>query len=165
MTETKSFWREPMVWLVIGLPLASVVAGVGLVIVASRSGSSDSLTDNVQRVAQIQTTDLGPDNVAETRKLSAIMRIEEGMLEVIPVTGEFDRKAPLRLTLLHPVQKQGDRVLELLPSARGWALQASLDDAHDWKLQLQPVDAGWRLKGRLPKQQHAARLAPSVASD
>ena len=38
----RSPWREPMVWLVIGLPLASVVAGVGLVIVASRSGSSDS---------------------------------------------------------------------------------------------------------------------------
>ena len=132
MTERKSFWREPMVWLVIGLPLASVVAGVGLVIIASRSGSSDSLTEDVQRVAQIQTTDMGPDHEAETRKLSAIMRIEEGTLEVIPVTGEFDRTAPLRLTLLHPAQAQGDRVLELLPSQRGWALQASLDDTHDW---------------------------------
>jgi hypothetical protein len=165
MTEKKSSWREPMLWLVFGLPLASIVAGVGLVIVASRSGSSDSLTDNVQRVAQIQTTDLGPDREAETRKLSAIVRIEEGTLEVIPVTGEFDRTAPLRLTLLHPVQKQGDRVLELLPSARGWALQQPLDDSHDWKLQLQPADARWRLKGRLPRQQHAARLAPSVSTD
>ena len=165
MTETKSFWREPMLWLVIGLPLASVVAGVGLVIVASRSGSSDSLAEDVQRVAQIQTTDMGPDHEAGTRKLSAIVRIEEGTLEVIPVTGEFDRKAPLRLTLLHPAQAQGDRVLELLPSARGWKLQVALDDAHDWKLQLQPADARWRLKGRLPRQQHAARLAPSVASD
>ncbi len=165
MTETKSFWREPMLWLVIGLPLASVVAGVGLVIVASRSGSSDSLAEDVQRVAQIQTTDMGPDHEAGTRKLSAIVRIEEGVLEVIPVTGEFDRKAPLRLTLLHPAQAQGDRVLELLPSARGWQLQVVLDDAHDWKLQLQPADARWRLKGRLPRQQHAARLAPSVASD
>ena len=165
MTETKSFWREPMLWLVIGLPLASVVAGVGLVIVASRSGSSDSLAEDVQRVAQIQTTDMGPDHEAGTRKLSAIVRIEEGTLEVIPVTGEFDRKAPLRLTLLHPAQAQGDRVLELLPSERGWQLQVALDDAHDWKLQLQPADARWRLKGRLPRQQHAARLAPSVASD
>jgi hypothetical protein len=56
-------------------------------------------------------------------------------------------------------------VLELLPSARGWALQQPLDDSHDWKLQLQPADARWRLKGRLPRQQHAARLAPSVAAD
>lgn len=165
MTEKTSFWREPMVWLVVGLPLASVVAGVGLVIIASRSGSSDSLTEDVQRVAQIQTTDMGPDHEAETRKLSAIVRIDAGMVEVIPVTGEFDRTAPLQLTLLHPAQAQGDRVLELLPGGRGWTLQEPLDDAHDWRLQLQPADARWRLKGRLPRQQHAARLAPSVSAD
>ena len=34
-------WREPMLWLVAGLPVASVVAGFALLIVASRSGSSD----------------------------------------------------------------------------------------------------------------------------
>ena len=41
-------------------------------------------------------------------------------------------------------------------------VQADIDDAHDWRLQLTPADTRWRLKGRLPRQQYAARLAPSV---
>src|SRR5690606_22598170 len=45
----------------------SVVAGVGLVVVATRSGGADVVRDDVRRVSQIQTADLGPD--AQARKL------------------------------------------------------------------------------------------------
>ena len=34
-----SIWRKnPVMWLVIGLPLLSIVAGVGLVVIASSAG-------------------------------------------------------------------------------------------------------------------------------
>ena len=162
MTEKKSLWRMPIMWLVVGLPLASIIAGVGLVITAVNTGGADSVTDKVDRMSQIQTTDLGPDNQAQVLKLSAIMRVDGGMVEVLPVTGEFKRNAPLRLSLEHPLQAQEDRVLELKPSVHGWQVEADIDETHDWRLQLTPADTQWRLKGRLPKQQHATRLAPSV---
>ena len=162
MTDKKSIWRMPIMWLVIALPLASIIAGVGLVVVASYTGGVDSVTDKVDRVSQIQTTDLGPDSKAKELKLSAIVRVDAGMVEVLPVTGQFARNAPLRLSLEHPLQAKEDRVLELQPGVRGWQLQTDLDDSHDWRLQLTPADSQWRLKGRLPKQQYAARLAPSV---
>ena len=162
MTEKKSIWRMPVMWLVVGLPLASIIAGVGLVITAVNTGGADSVTDKVDRMSQIQTTDLGPDSQAQALKLSAILRIDAGVVEVLPVTGDFKRNVPLRLSLEHPLQAQEDRVLELKPSVRGWQVEADIDDAHDWRLQLTPADTGWRLKGRLPKQQHATRLAPSV---
>lgn len=162
MTDKKSIWRMPVMWLVVGLPLASIIAGVGLVITAVNTGGADSVTDKVDRMSQIQTTDLGPDSQAQALKLSAILRIDAGVVEVLPVTGEFKRNVPLRLSLEHPLQAQEDRVLELQPSVRGWQVQADIDDAHDWRLQLTPADTHWRLKGRLPKQQHATRLAPSV---
>ena len=162
MTEKKSIWRMPVMWLVVGLPLASIIAGVGLVITAVNTGGADSVTDKVDRMSQIQTTDLGPDNQAQVLKLSAIMRVDGGMVEVLPVTGEFKRNAPLRLSLEHPLQAQEDRVLELKPSVHGWQVEADIDETHDWRLQLTPADSQWRLKGRLPKQQYAARLAPSV---
>ena len=98
MTEKKSIWRMPVMWLVVGLPLASIIAGVGLVITAVNTGGADSVTDKVDRMSQIQTTDLGPDNQAQVLKLSAIMRVDGGMVEVLPVTGEFKRNAPLRLS-------------------------------------------------------------------
>ena len=162
MTDKKSIWRMPVMWLVVGLPLVSIIAGVGLVITAVNTGGADSVTDKVDRMSQIQTTDLGPDNQAQVLKLSAILRIDAGMVEVLPVTGEFKRNAPLRLSLEHPLQAQEDRVLELKPSVHGWQVEADIDETHDWRLQLTPADTQWRLKGRLPRQQHATRLAPSV---
>ena len=162
MTEKKSIWRMPVMWLVVGLPLASIIAGVGLVITAVNTGGADSVTDKVDRMSQIQTTDLGPDNQAQVLKLSAILRVDGGMVEVLPVTGEFKRNAPLRLSLEHPLQAQEDRMLELKPSVHGWQVEADIDETHDWRLQLTPADTQWRLKGRLPRQQHATRLAPSV---
>ena len=162
MTEKKSLWRMPIMWLVVGLPMASNIAGVGLVITAVNTGDADSVTDKVDRMSQIQTTDLGPDNQAQVLKLSAILRVDGGMVEVLPVTGEFKRNAPLRLSLEHPLQAQEDRMLELKPSVHGWQVEADIDETHDWRLQLTPADTQWRLKGRLPRQQHATRLAPSV---
>lgn len=165
MTQKKPLWRIPVMWLVIGLPLASIVAGVGLVVIAVRSGGADTVSDDVQRVAQIQTSDLGADRQAELLKLSAVVRIDAGTVEVIPVTGEFDRTQTMQLTVAHPSRAQEDQILELRPSARGWQWQGELGDDHDWRLQLAPADAHWRLTGRLPKQQYAARLAPSITTD
>ena len=159
----RPFWKEPMMWVVLGIPLASIVAGVGLVVVSVRSGSADAVMDKVDRVSQIQTTDLGPDQQARALGLSAVLRIDEGVIEVIPVTGDFARKAPLRLLLQHPAQTAGDIQLELAATDAGWRLEQAIDDGHDWIVELSAGDGSWRLHGRLPKQQHATRLAPSLA--
>ncbi|ASR44659.1 nitrogen fixation protein FixH [Xanthomonas citri pv. mangiferaeindicae] len=158
----RPLWRIPVMWLVIGLPLASIVAGVGLLIVATRTGGDDVVNDEVRRVSQIQTTDLGPDAKARQLGLSAIVRIDETMVEAIPATGEFPREANLRLLLQHPTQSEDDLTLELAPTETGWRSTTPIDDGHDWIVQLAPADGTWRLQGRLPKQQHAARLAPSL---
>lgn len=161
--EKKPFWKIPMMWLVIGLPLMSVVAGLSLLTIAIRSGGTDVVRDEVQRVSQIQVADLGPDARAGERRLSAILRADAGVIEVIPVTGDFDREAPLHLVLGHPTRAIEDVVVELAPSHSGWNVARALDDGHDWTVLLAPADDGWRLRGRLPRQQHATRLAPSLA--
>ena len=106
----RSKWSNPVMWLLVGLPVASVVFGIGLVVIASRD-SNDAVVDPVRRTAQMQVVDLGPDALAQRRKLSAVVRITGGAVEVIPVSGDFDRKAPLRLSLLHPSRSDDDRVL------------------------------------------------------
>ncbi|MGY1409621.1 MULTISPECIES: FixH family protein [unclassified Luteimonas] len=161
--QKQPFWKMPIMWLVIGLPAASVFAGMALVIIASRSGGADVVRDDVRRVSQIQTTDLGPDGRAHALGLSAVLRADEGVLEVIPATGEFERDSPLRVVLQHPSQGSADLSLELSPSDTGWRLQQSIDHGHDWIVELAPADGSWRLQGRLPRQQHATRLAPSLA--
>lgn len=162
MNDKKPLWRIPVMWLVIGLPLASIVAGVGLVFIAVNAGGADAVNDEVQRVSQVQTTNLDPDAAARKRGLSAVLRIEDGVVEVLPATGEFERNAPLRIVLGHPIRAAEDVRLELPATATGWRAEAAIDPGHDWTIELLPADGSWRLHGRLPKQQHATRLAPSL---
>jgi len=157
----RPFWKEPMVWLVWGLPLASVVAGIWLVVVAVGAGGADTVTDKVQRVSQIQTTDLGPDDNAARRRLSAIVQVRGDHVELTAVTGDFAAPSPLVLTLAHPTEAAQDLTLPLARDTTGWRAPADLDTAHDWNVQLSPQDGSWRIRGRLQKDTQAVRLAPS----
>lgn len=159
--------RMPIMWLVLGLPLASIVAGVGLVVIAVRSGSSDAVIDPVQRTAQIQVAELGPDERARAMKLSAVLRVDAGVIELLPVEGGFGdgrvpRDQPLTLVLSHPSQAALDRTVTLVPSELGWRSVSALEPGHDWLLQLTPADRAWRLRGRLQAGGHAAHLGPAL---
>ncbi len=154
--------REPMVWLVIALPLAAVIASIALVVTSVRGGSTDAVIDTVQRTGQIQTTDLGPDALAAQHHLSAVLQAEEGMLRVFPATGSFERKAGLQLTLIHPHSEDADQVVVMTPDELGWHATLALEGKHDWNLQLADERNTWRLRGRLARGQHAAHLGPSL---
>ncbi|MEO8366384.1 MAG: FixH family protein [Pseudoxanthomonas sp.] len=164
-TEPKSSpWKQPIMWLVVGLPAVVVIAGIVMIVVAGGSDAIDTSPDQVQRMAQIQTIDLGPDQFAAGEKLSAIVRVdpEQKLVEVLPVNGTFDHSAPLQLDLLHPTDQAQDRHLLLQPTELGWRIGGGIDGHHDWNVRLGPVDAHWRLQGRLPKDQLATNLRPRL---
>ena len=93
-----------------------------------------------------------------------MLRVEDGVVEVLPATGDFPRDQPLQLLLEHPVTQAEDLHLRLAPEGPGWRLQQDVDPRHDWIVQLQAANGSWRLHGRLPRGQHAARLAPSLGA-
>lgn len=154
-----------MVWLMIGLPTASVVAGILLVVTAVRSGGADEVGDDVQRRAQIQVTELAPDELAREMKLSAVLRVQDGVVEVLPVSGDIPRTQSLQLSLSHPTDATQDRQLVLAPIASGWRLSTPLAGGHDWIAKLEPANGRWRLLGRLPSGRQAVRLAPALVAD
>src|SRR3546814_3408984 len=59
-----------------------VLGGIWMMVLSSRSGSIDSVSDDVQRTGKIQTTDLGPDERAAQLRLGAVLQSEEGVLRV-----------------------------------------------------------------------------------
>jgi uncharacterized protein len=173
--HSASPWRNPMVWLMVGFPLAAVVAGTATLVIAIRAGGNDASTDDVRRTAQIQTTELGPDERAAALKLSAVFSVHnsEGAaaLELLPATGAFVgaaeenrkiRAQPLRLLLQHPTRAEEDRELRLLPTATGWRVEHALDISHDWRLLVMPEGGAWRLRARLPAGQRGVLLTPAV---
>ena len=153
-------WREPLVWLVFGIPAIAVVALVWMVFIAAGPGSTDSVDTAVKRTAQIQVADLGPDEAASRMRLAALLRIDGKDLEVLPLHAGFDTAKPLKLALRHPTRSELDHELLMQPTATGWRATLELDLAHDWTLRLVPQDNQWRLQGRLPRGQLSARLQP-----
>lgn len=158
-------WKEPMVWLVAVIPAASVVASFALLFAAARSsGNSDAVADDVQRTAQIQVADLGPDLAARKLGLAAHLRIDGERIVISPNAGAFPHEAALQLSLHHPARAQDDVQLTLQATPDGWATRHALADAHDWNLSLAPADGRWRLQGRLPRGQRSAELQPALAA-
>lgn len=163
MNGQRAAWRNPMVWLVAGIPVASIVAGLGLVVIALRQ-PNDAISDQVRRTAQIQVADLGADARAQRSGLRALLRVADGVIVVLPVAGGFDRSAGLVVALRHPARAALDREIELVPSLHGWQAPAEIDAGHDWSVELAPRAAQWRLSGRLPKGQHAILLQPALVA-
>ena len=153
-------WREPLVWMVFGIPSIAVVALAWMVFIAAGPGSTDSVDTTVKRTAQIQVADLGPDEAAARLRLAALLRIDGKDLEVLPLHAGFDTAKPLKLALRHPTRSELDHELLMQPTATGWRATLELDLAHDWTLRLVPQDNQWRLQGRLPRGQLSARLQP-----
>ena len=153
-------WREPLVWMVFGIPAIAVVALAWMVFIAAGPGSTDSVDTTVKRTAQIQVADLGPDEAAARLRLAALLRIDGKDLEVLPLHAGFDTAKPLKLALRHPTRSELDHELLMQPTATGWRATLELDLAHDWTLRLVPQDNHWRLQGRLPRGQRSARLQP-----
>ena len=165
MTQKLPLWRNPVLILVFLLPAISIIAGVGLLIMALRTGGDDPVLDEVRRAARgAQVTDLSADEAAQAGRYGAVVRLdlEAGTVEVLPVSGRFTRSAPLQLVLSHPVHAAEDIQLQLAPSDTGWRTEAGIDTGHDWNLRLFPTDREWRLQGRLERGELAARLQPAL---
>lgn len=158
-------WKEPMLWLVVAIPAASVIASVALLVSAARSsGNNDAVTDRVQRTAQIQVADLAPDLAARRLQLAATLRVQGDRIRVSPASAAFPRDAMLRLTLQHPLRAQHDITLDMPRDGEDWQLQHPLARGHDWNLTLAPADSHWRLQGRLLRGRDTAELRPALAS-
>ncbi|MCF7221419.1 FixH family protein [Marilutibacter chinensis] len=152
MNESRHPLREPMVWLLIGLPVAAVVAGILTVVISSRSGGNDAVIDPVARTAQIQTVELGPDERASELKLSAVLQVDGRRLLLLPASGAWtqDTTAPSapsgdagdvtgRTDDAAQQRRDGtshDRPLSL-------ALSHPTDASRDLRVELQPTELGW----------------------
>jgi hypothetical protein len=163
-TTKRPTWREPMVWLMLGLPLAAVIASIALVVTAVRTDGNDRVRDEVTTSAQIQQAELGPDARAQSLGLAGVLRVTPTGVELLPVSGDFARNAPLELVLAHPTQAARDRHVRLQPSELGWRGAIAFDAGHDWLLEVAPADHAWRVRGRLRGGEHAVHLAPALTA-
>jgi uncharacterized protein len=159
-------WREPMLWLVTGLPLLVLVAAAVTLALALRAPVDASATQ-VRRIAQVQLQDLAPDREAARRGLRARLEVDpaRGLIEVRLATGSDATGVDehLVLQLLHPVSARHDRLVPLQRAGYHWRAQIEPWSPQAWEVRLAPPRGEWRVGGRLPRGQRDAVLAPAVA--
>lgn len=167
MTDTqpaRPWYREPMVWLVIALPLTAVVAGLGILTIAIRSGSTDAVPDVVRRTLQIQDADIAADRRAIELGL-------QGELSIDPLTGAIQaslRGVPeptsaMTLRLLHAGRASRDMELRLVRAAEGWHGRIDGTAGQAWNIELSALDGSWRVGGRLDPGATHSELIPMLS--
>jgi len=149
MTEERKAWQEPMVWLMVGIPALTVVAGIATLVIAAQSGPMDMVPASVQRISQAQTLNGAEDSKAAEGDYRAFLIIDRNVqpwrvsVKTVPMAlAEQD----LHLVFVHP--NRADRDIALRLPANAMATQ--LDTTPDFKpQQLILRDAGntWRLVG------------------
>lgn len=160
---TRQWHRNPVAWLMIAIPAATVVAGFWTLWLAASESGVDTNPDKVRRTAQVQVTSLEPDEAAARQGLSAEVSLgADGVLvRVLPGSGPV---AP-RLQLVHPIESSLDRELVLSPHPGGWHSPGPLAGQEAWHLRLVAADGSWRLVGRYRPGDTALRLEPAVSAE
>lgn len=152
--------REPMVWLMLGIPVVTAIAGFYTLHIAGLAKATDVVNTPVARMAQVQETDLSADENAARANISASLDVAGGQW-VISSAGKLSDEI-LVLDLQHPIDKSQDQSLELHKQGEVFVSRAPINKNNDWLLQLSDRKKQWRLVGRLHRQSDSAELRASV---
>lgn len=149
MSDTRRWYREPWVWLLISLPMTAVIASMVTIYLAV-STSDGLVVDDYYKRGKAINVDLARDAAAARHELRADIDLDmrnnhvqlllQGNIEPLPET--------LTLSLLHPTQAGYDQLLSLQHAGDG-VYSGAIDDVGrgNWYLQLETVE--WRLSGSM----------------
>lgn len=164
--STRPWYREPMVWLMLALPAAAVVAGLSTVVIAVRASGDDAIPESIRRTAQMQEADLAADRQAQQRHLRASVQLTRSTGAVqVNLTGDAVREDRLELRLIHATDGAHDAVAVLVRSGDAWLGRVDAPLNHTWALVLAAENDAWRLQGRLPVDQDRVLLEPALAGE
>jgi uncharacterized protein len=160
----RSWFMEPMVWLVIGIPFATVIAGISTVATAFNVGNVDSVIDPVKRTGKMQEFKMSGDREAARLGLLAEGQIDADTHALrLRLAGDLPTAATLKLTFAHPVRTSEDRTTVVVAhGATDFLGRAEIELDHDWNLILAPEDGSWRLVGRFEAHAERFQLMPAL---
>jgi len=149
MAETKRWYAEPWVWLLIALPLSAVIGGM-ITLYLAVTTSDGLVVDDYYNRGKAINMDLARDVAAAGHGLRARLDLDLVRRRVLLSLESRDdlHPAQVRFSLLHPTRPGNDQVIMLQPAAGG-GYAGALQPMHDgnWYVQLEADD--WRLSGAM----------------
>ena len=146
----KPWWREPMVWLIAGLPALAVVAGITTVFIAV--DNADGLVDEEHQTQGMTTTELKTpeDDKAARLGVSAQLAVSADGLVQVQLDGlsQAARPESLLMTVIHPTQADKDRTITLHRTANaGYQGMLPPEATGKRRYMIESNDHSWRLVG------------------
>lgn len=141
------WWREPMVWLIMGLPLTAVVAGLTTVWIAYSHADKIVSDHDVEGIAVTHANEM--DKRAHYLGLSAQVDVVSGHL-TLQLDGRrlSDKPKHLVLRVIHQNNHDSDNLLVLQAGHDGsYGMVLPIMPAGPCKVILEPEDQKWRLTG------------------
>lgn len=144
----RPWWREPMIWLIAGLPLTAVVAGISTYMIAANN--QDSLVREGYRKEGFAVT--APLDEATRTALSlgiaARLEIKGDKIHLQLKGGPEAMPEHLSLNIVHPTREKEDMHI-LLAHARDLSYIAAAPAVGSGRriLFLEPEDGSWRING------------------
>lgn len=160
--QKSAWWREPMVWLIIALPVTAVVASLVTWWIAARGADPLVAEDYYKQGMAIHQT-LERESRAAALGLSAQLQVRDGDLRV-HLDGRLDAYPDqLELTLVHPAREEHDLTLVLPATAQGeYRVALPPMSAGQRRLILESARQEWRLTGRTDVPMTSLRLGAIV---
>jgi len=149
MAETKRWYAEPWVWLLIALPMSAVIGGM-ITLYLAVTTSDGLVVDDYYKRGKAINMDLARDRAAASHGLRARLDLDPVNRRILLTLDSRDnlRPAQVRFSLLHPTRPGNDQVV-LLQRAGEEGYAGTLREMQDgnWYVQLEADD--WRLSGAL----------------
>lgn len=147
-TDTKPWYRHPLVWLVILLPASSVIGGLALLTIAIRN-ADDTVVDDWYREGRTINRTMADEEQA--RRFGVRATLDFKALPSVQLESRIPVPWPKRLTLKlrHPTVAARDHQLSLVHQGEGRYLgdQQIQPDA-EMIVTLAPENGYWRLQQR-----------------
>lgn len=149
MAETKRWYAEPWVWLLIALPMSAVIGGM-ITIYLAVTTSDGLVVDDYYTRGKAINMDLARDEAAASHGLRARLDLDPSNRRILLSLESRDNLHPaqVQFSLLHPTRPGNDQVILLQPAGPG-GYAGTLQEMQDgnWYVQLEADD--WRLSGAL----------------
>jgi len=138
---------NPVLWLVIGLPAAAVVASFATLILSTRA-SDQQLPARYHWEGSAYDADQARVAMARRVGVTALLQYDPTQTQC-RVTLSGAAPDTLRVELAHPTDKARDRHLLLQRTASGYQTACEPLPAAHWWVEVADDSAGWLLRGRL----------------
>ena len=144
--ENQPWYRIPIVWLVIGIPLLSVVVTLSIVWISIVTFDGLVVDDYYKKGLEINR-DLTRDQNARDINLNALVGIEEGLISLELRADKFNEfPSQLRLGFYHPTLANRDVIVKLERLSAG-RYEGSFQELTAGKWRVAIGAEKWRLEG------------------